>query len=92
MIADGLDDEVRALRDAGYRPPLRSQQAIGYAELHDAIDGHVTRARAIELIKRNSRHYARRQVAWYRNDDTIAWHADLAAVDQADLQRYLTGS
>ena len=92
MIAAGLDDEVRALRDAGYRPPLRSQQAIGYAELHDAIDGRVTRARAIELIKRNSRHYARRQVAWYRNDGAIAWHADVAAVDQADLQRYLTGS
>jgi tRNA dimethylallyltransferase len=92
MIAAGLDDELAVLRAAGYKPPLRSQQAIGYAELHDALDGRVTRERAIELIKRNSRHYARRQVAWYRNDATIAWHADAAAVDLTELQRYLASS
>jgi tRNA dimethylallyltransferase len=91
MLAAGFEDEVRALRDAGFRPPLRSQQAIGYAELHDALDGRVDRARAIELIKRNSRHYARRQLAWYRNDDTIAWHAAAAAVDLPELGRYLAG-
>jgi tRNA dimethylallyltransferase len=81
MIAAGLEGEVAALRDAGYRPPLRSQQAIGYAELHDMLDGTVARARAVELIKRNSRHYARRQVAWYRNDQTVAWHPSVDAVD-----------
>ncbi len=73
-------------------PPLRSQQAIGYAELHAVAAGEVERSRAIELIKRNSRHYARRQVAWYRSDTTIQWAPDVAAVDQADLQRYLAGS
>ena len=76
---------------AGYKPPLRSQQAIGYAELHDALDGRVTRARAIELIKRNSRHYARRQLSWYRSDQTITWHPSAAAVDLAELERYLAG-
>jgi tRNA dimethylallyltransferase len=91
MIDAGLEREVAALRDAGYRPPLRSQQAIGYAELHDAADGRVERARAIELIKRNSRHYARRQLSWYRADKTIGWHADPTAVDLADLERYLAG-
>src|SRR6185503_6707559 len=73
-----------ALRAAGFGPPMRSQQAIGYAELHDAADGRVARARAIELIKRNSRHYARRQLSWYRADRTIGWHADPGAVDLAD--------
>jgi len=91
MVADGLEAEVAALRTRGYLPPLRSQQAIGYAELHDAADGRVDRARAIELIKRNSRHYARRQQSWYRADPTIRWHADPAAVDLADLERYLAG-
>ena len=89
MIAGGLESEVVRLRDAGYRPPLRSQQAIGYAELHDLHDGAVERVRAIELIKRNSRHYARRQVAWYRNDVTVEWHASPDAVDLADAERYL---
>jgi tRNA dimethylallyltransferase len=91
MIAAGLEREVDDLRTRGYRPPLRSQQAIGYAELHDAAEGRVERARAIELIKRNSRHYARRQLSWYRGDDAIAWHPDPAAVDLADLERYLAG-
>jgi tRNA dimethylallyltransferase len=91
MIVAGLEREVAELRTRGYRPPLRSQQAIGYAELHGAADGRVERARAIELIKRNSRHYARRQLSWYRADEAIAWHPDPAAVDLADLERYLAG-
>jgi tRNA dimethylallyltransferase len=91
MIADGLEREVAALREAGYRPPLRSQQAIGYAELHEVADGTLERARAIEVIKRNSRHYARRQLSWYRPDPSISWHAGPAAVDQDELGRYLAG-
>jgi len=89
MIEAGLEGEVAQLRSRGYLPPLRSQQAIGYAELHDAAEGRLERARAIELIKRNSRHYARRQLSWYRADPTIQWHLDPAAVDLADLERYL---
>jgi tRNA dimethylallyltransferase len=91
MIQAGLEGEVAGLRGQGYRPPLRSQQAIGYAELHDAADGRVERERAIELIKRNSRHYARRQLSWYRAVEAIQWHADPATVDLADLERYLAG-
>jgi tRNA dimethylallyltransferase len=91
MIEAGLEAEVAALRARGYLPPLRSQQAIGYAELHDAVEGRVARGRAIELIKRNSRHYARRQLSWYRADGSIRWHVDPGGVDLADLERYLAG-
>jgi tRNA dimethylallyltransferase len=91
MLAAGFEGEIAQLRSRGYRPPLRSQQAIGYAELHDVADGRVERGRAIELIKRNSRHYARRQLSWYRADPEISWHADPGAVDLADLERYLAG-
>lgn len=91
MIADGFEAEVEALRSAGYLPPLRSQQAIGYAELHDHAAGVVTRERAIELIKRNSRHYARRQLSWYRSDQTITWVPRVASVDLDEVQRYLDG-
>jgi len=77
MLAAGLEAEVDALRAHGYRPPLRSQQAIGYAELHEVRDGTSERPRAIELIKRNSRHYARRQLSWYRASSSgaseVAW-------------------
>jgi tRNA dimethylallyltransferase len=91
MVIEGLEREVTTLREAGYLPPLRSQQAIGYAELHAVAAGALERDRGIELIKRNSRHYARRQVSWYRSDVTISWHPTHAAVDLDDLQRYLAG-
>ncbi len=90
MIADGLEREVEALRAAGYQPPLRSQQAIGYAELHELADGKVARERAIELIKRNSRHYARRQLSWYRADTTITWHDDPSAIALDALVGWIT--
>ncbi|HUJ58462.1 MAG TPA: tRNA (adenosine(37)-N6)-dimethylallyltransferase MiaA [Kofleriaceae bacterium] len=91
MLAGGLEAELAALRAAGYRPPLRSQQAIGYAELHAVADGSLDRRRAVELIKRNSRHYARRQISWYRGDDGVAWHVAASGVDLSDLERYLKG-
>lgn len=89
MIAAGLAAEVAALRAAGYAPPLRSQQAIGYAELHAAAEGVHDLARAVELIKRNSRHYARRQLSWYRGQGDVEWAPAPGAVDLADLAAYL---
>jgi tRNA dimethylallyltransferase len=74
MMAAGLLEEVAGLRARGIRPPLRSQQAIGYAELHRHLDGELEMAEAVRLIQRNSRHYARRQLSWYRGDERIDWH------------------
>jgi tRNA dimethylallyltransferase len=54
-------------------------------------DGRLDRSRAIELIKRNSRHYARRQLSWYRSDQTITWYPEAGAVDLSELERYLAG-
>jgi tRNA dimethylallyltransferase len=90
MIAAGLLDEVAALRAAGYAPPLRSQQAIGYAELHDHLAGRLDRSAAIALVKRNSRRYARRQLAWYRPDPDVTWATSPAAVDLGPLAAYLS--
>jgi tRNA dimethylallyltransferase len=92
MLAAGLLDEVRALRARGYAPPLRSQEAIGYAELHAHLAGALALTRAVELVKRNSRRYARRQISWYRPDQRVTWHSDPSAVDLASLERYLAGS
>jgi tRNA dimethylallyltransferase len=91
MLAAGLLDEVRGLRAQGYLPPLRSQQAIGYAELHAHEDGVHDLARATELIKRNSRRYARRQRSWYRGDPTVTWSEEPSQVDLDSLERYLAG-
>jgi tRNA dimethylallyltransferase len=89
MMAAGLLDEVQRLRAAGYGPHLRSQAAIGYAELHQYLDGVLPLAESIPLIQRNSRHYARRQLSWYRGDTAVEWHPDPRAVAIDDLERYL---
>ncbi len=64
MMEIGLLDEVRGLMD--YRD-LPSLQTVGYRELFDHLDGKTSLQEAIELIKRNSRRYAKRQMTWYRN-------------------------
>ena len=70
MIDEGLEQEARAVYDKRY---LNSLQTVGYREMFDYFDGTTTRDEAIELIKRNSRRYAKRQMTWFRRDEEIAW-------------------
>lgn len=70
MIAHGLEKEARNLfhlRD------LSSMNTVGYRELFDYFDGSTTKDQAVELIKRNSRRYARKQITWFRNDPDVKW-------------------
>jgi tRNA dimethylallyltransferase len=89
MMDAGFVDEVRGLRDAGYRPPLRSQQAIGYAQLHQHLDGAIPLAEAVRLTQRNTRHYARRQLTWYRPDEGVLWYGARSQVPIDELTRFL---
>ncbi|MDY3978817.1 MAG: tRNA (adenosine(37)-N6)-dimethylallyltransferase MiaA [Tidjanibacter sp.] len=70
MMADGLEAEARALYP--FRS-LNSLQTVGYRELFDYFDGDISLPEAVELIKRNSRRYAKRQMTWFRRDLTINW-------------------
>ena len=70
MIEQGLEEEARKVY------PLREHnalQTVGFRELFDWFDGKTTREEAIELIKRNSRRYAKRQMTWFGRDDKTAW-------------------
>ena len=73
MMKRGLVAEVEALRTMGYGPALKSQQALGYKQVHALLDGRLTREEAIYLIQRDTRHYARRQLTWLRKDKSIHW-------------------
>lgn len=70
MISEGLEAEARALYP---HRELNSLQTVGYRELFDHFDGTTSLEEAIELIKRNSRRYAKRQMTWFRRDDKIEW-------------------
>ena len=73
MMAEGLPEEVRALRDAGVPRNSTALQAIGYKELLPALDGERTMAEAAEEIKLRSRQYAKRQLTWLRRNPDIHW-------------------
>jgi len=70
MIADGLVEEVRQFHQ--YKN-LNSLNTVGYKELFPYFDGEYSLERAIELIKRNSRRYAKRQLSWFNRDKEISW-------------------
>ena len=77
MMQMGLEQEARAVY---HLRELNSLQTVGYREMFDYFDGTISRDEAIELIKRNSRRYAKRQMTWFRRDEEIKW------VDTANKQ------
>ena len=70
MMEEGLEEEARALLPYRDRPAL---QTVGYRELFDCFDGKTTLDEAVELIQRNTRHYAKRQMTWWGRDHDINW-------------------
>lgn len=70
MIKDGLVEEVKELMP--YRS-LNALNTVGYSEVFDYLDNKTDLKRAIELIKQNTRHFAKRQLTWFRKDKTIHW-------------------
>lgn len=70
MMEQGLEQEARAVY---HLRECNSLQTVGYREMFDYFDGIVSHDEAVELIKRNSRRYAKRQLTWFRRDEQIKW-------------------
>ena len=73
MIKEGLEDEVKKLISMGYTKDLISMQGIGYKEIIKYLDGEYSYDEAIEIIKRDSRRYAKRQLTWFRRYKDAMW-------------------
>ncbi|HDM70734.1 MAG TPA: tRNA (adenosine(37)-N6)-dimethylallyltransferase MiaA [Thermotogales bacterium] len=73
MLKRGLIDEVKHLLDMGYDENLNSMKAIGYRETIDYIKGRLDYDKYVHVLKRNTRHYARRQLIWFRRYDDAIW-------------------
>ena len=83
MVAEGLEAEARRLYP---HRELNALQTVGYREFFDCFDGRVTRDEAVELIKRNTRRYAKRQLTWFRRDPEIRW---FSPTDDGKMIRYI---
>lgn len=73
MIDDGLVEEVKALLDKGFEKNLISMQAIGYKEIIEFLEGNITFEEAVNILKRNTRHFAKRQFTWFLKDENVKW-------------------
>lgn len=73
MIEEGLIEETKMLIERGYDWNLTAMKAIGYKELKAYLEGESSLAEAVTILKRDSRHYAKRQMTWFRKDKRIQW-------------------
>lgn len=73
MIKLGLIEEVKSVLLAGYSKSLNALNTVGYKEIIQYLENEITLDRAIELIKRNTRRYAKRQMTWFNADKRIEW-------------------
>lgn len=82
MLTDGLWAEAEALYPYKHLQPL---QTVGYQEIFDAIDGKITRGQALELIKQNTRQYAKRQMTWFKKDGEVRWYTSGVGFENLQL-------
>ncbi len=73
MIENGLVDEVKNILKLGYNKNLNALNTVGYKEIISYLNEEISLERAIELIKRNTRRYAKRQMTWFNKDKRISW-------------------
>ncbi len=73
MIEDGLVEEVKRLTKMGCKREMVSMQGIGYKEILSFLEGEISLEEAISLIKKNSRHFAKRQITWFKREKDVIW-------------------
>ncbi len=73
MLGEGLVEEVRMLKKKGYISSMVSMQGLGYKEIFAYLDGLCSLEEAVCRIKRDTRHFAKRQVTWFKREKDVVW-------------------
>lgn len=73
MLSKGLVDEVRTLKEQGCNASMVSMQGLGYKEILEYLDGRCSLLEAVEKIKKETRHFAKRQLTWFRREKDVIW-------------------
>lgn len=87
MLNQGLLEEVTKLYKEGLNPASTAYQALGYKEMIWYLKGFATMSEAIRILKRDTRHYAKRQLSWFRRDKRIKWFSYDDYQNKTDLYR-----
>lgn len=83
MMEQGLLEEVRGLKEMGYTRDMVSMQGLGYKELLAYLEGECSLEEAVYIIKRDTRHFAKRQLTWFKRERDVIW-VDKSAFDYDD--------
>ena len=73
MLSEGLVEEVQRLRDMGCTRDMGSMQGLGYKEILDYLEGRCTLEEAVYVLKRDTRHFAKRQLTWFKREREVLW-------------------
>ena len=73
MINEGLVREAQSLKEKGYTRDMVSMQGLGYKEMLDYLDNKCSLEEAVEIIKRDTRHFAKRQITWFKRESDVTW-------------------
>jgi tRNA dimethylallyltransferase len=99
MIATGLVDEVKSILAMGFDKKINALNTVGYKEIISYLEEKISLDNAIELIKRNTRHFAKRQITWFKADNRIEWltvdsindliqHSELILRNYQEIENY----
>jgi tRNA dimethylallyltransferase len=73
MLDQGLIEEVQTLKSMGCHRGMVSMQGLGYKEILDYLDGRCTLEEAVYILKRDTRHFAKRQITWFKRERDVIW-------------------
>lgn len=83
MVKEGLVSEVQKLKEQGATRDMVSMQGLGYKEILDYLDGRTSLEEAIYILKRDTRHFAKRQLTWFKRERNVSWiHKDAYQYDE----------
>ncbi len=92
MLAQGLIEEVQRLQEMGCRRGMVSMQGLGYKEILAYLEGETTLEEAIYLLKRDTRHFAKRQLTWFRREKEVIWvDKDAFGYDDEKMLEFMLG-
>jgi len=92
MLEEGLVAEVEALKEKGYTRDMVSMQGLGYKEILAYLDRECTLEEAVYVLKRDTRHFAKRQLTWFKRERDVIWlHKPDFQYQEEKLQQYMLG-
>lgn len=83
MMEEGLLDEVRSLKERGVKRGSTAMQGLGYKEMFAYLEGEYPLDEAVRIIKRDTRHFAKRQLTWFKREKDVVW-ADKSVIGQSE--------